>query len=262
MDLLDPGYLLEIEQEKSMNMRPCRCSNCDPQGAARVIRLLPQTKSNDFNQMMLSVPSGQEDKSLLNIPKTGRKRKAVSNVPLVCKWNDPIRLDVSMIDLTVSILGNYESRFKEFYPTDPPYLPETLLSREEAWQITKNYKSVAEGVFLREILGGQSIPGLFDLIESSIQAWLRSSSYKDHQTHLEDIQISIDQDILDTELIEQEHEEELRLKALAREVKLQGIADRKRIRAEKAAELVRMKEKKRKDKNQDIRHLTSTSGSI
>jgi hypothetical protein len=260
MSLSDPGYLLEIEREKAEKMPACRCSNCDPQGAARIIRLLPQTKSVDLNALMSSFPSEPEDESLLNIPRSSRKRKFSSNIPLVCKLNDPIRLNVPMIDLTVSILVNYEILFKKTYPTDPPYLPETLFSREDAWQITKNYNSVLNGSFMREILGGQTIPGIFETITKSINSWLHSDSYKQHQDNLEDIQISIDQEILDTELIEKEHEEELQLKAVARVLKAQGIAERKRLRSEKAAQALELKEKKQADKNKVISHLTDTSG--
>ncbi|EGG09089.1 uncharacterized protein MELLADRAFT_104373 [Melampsora larici-populina 98AG31] len=189
MSLSDPGYVLEIQREKDAKMPACRCSNCDPQGAARIIRLLPQTKSADLNALISSFPSEAEpeDESLLNIPRSSRKRKFSSNIPLVCKWNDPIRLDVSIIDLTVSILANYKILFKKTYPTDPPYLPKTLFNLEDAWQISKNYISVSNGDFLREILGGQTIPGLFESITTSINSWLQSDSYKQHQDNLEDI---------------------------------------------------------------------------
>ncbi|EGG02517.1 uncharacterized protein MELLADRAFT_110125 [Melampsora larici-populina 98AG31] len=161
---------------------------------------------------------------------------------------------------TFSILGHYETLVKKTYPTDPPYLPKNLFSREDAWQITKNYTSVSNGAFLREILGGQTIPGLFETITTGINSWLHSNSYKQHQADLEDIQISIDQEFLDTELIEKEHEEESRLKAVARDLKAQGIADRKRLRTEKASQALKLKEQKQADKNKQIVHFTSTSG--
>ncbi|EGG12340.1 uncharacterized protein MELLADRAFT_101845 [Melampsora larici-populina 98AG31] len=262
MSLSDPGYLLEIQREKDAKMPACRCSNCDPQGAAQIIRLLPQTKSADLNALLSSFPSEPEDESLLNIPRSSRKRKFSSNIPLVCKWNDPIRLDVSIIDLTVSILGNYEILFKKTYPTDPPYLPETLFNREHAWQIAKNYTSASNGHFLREILGGQTIPGLFEMITTSINSWLNSDSYKLHQSELEDIQIEIDQEFLNKELIEQEHKEELRMRAVAKDLKAEGIANQKQLRAEKASQALKLKEQKQADKNKSISHFTSTSGSL
>ncbi|KAH9808390.1 hypothetical protein DFH28DRAFT_909798, partial [Melampsora americana] len=238
------------------------CSNCDPQGAAQLIRLLPQTKSADLEFLMSSFPLQPEDESLLNIPKKSRKRKASSNVPLVCKLDDPIRLNVPLIDLTVSIIGNYERLFKKTYPTDPPYPPKTIFSREDAWQIAKNYTSVLNGMFLQEILGGQTVPGLFESITASVNSWLQSDSYKQHQDKIEDIQISVDQEYLDTQLIEEEHEEQSRLKAVERELKAQGIAEQKRLRAEKTAEMSRSKQQKQANKNREIAHLLSTSGSL
>ncbi|EGG02848.1 uncharacterized protein MELLADRAFT_109831 [Melampsora larici-populina 98AG31] len=262
MSLSDSGYLLEIERQKSLKMAACRCSNCDPQGAAQLIRLLPQTKLSDLKSLMSSFPSQPEDESLLNIPRKSRKRKLSSNIPLACKSDDPIQMNIPMIDLTVSIIGNYELLFKKTYPTDPPYLPETLFSREDAWQIAKNYTSVSNGMFLRDILGGQTVPGLFDSIIASVNSWLRSDSYKQHQDEIEDIQISIDQEYLNTQLIEEEHEEQLRLKAVERDLKAQGIADQKRFRAEKTAETLRLKLQKQANKNKEIAHFSSTSGSL
>ncbi|EGG09927.1 uncharacterized protein MELLADRAFT_103868 [Melampsora larici-populina 98AG31] len=54
MSLTDPGYLAEMERQRTAGMAVCRCSNCDPQGAARVLRLLPQTKAADLDALIKS----------------------------------------------------------------------------------------------------------------------------------------------------------------------------------------------------------------
>ncbi|KAH9808175.1 hypothetical protein DFH28DRAFT_1196950 [Melampsora americana] len=257
MSLTDPGYLEEINREKSLNISTCRCSNCDPQAAARLIRLLPHTKANNLEQLISSSPTGPEDISLLHIPKTSTKRKITTSIPLVCKSNDPIRLNVPMIDLVVSIMGHFEALFHKIYPVDAQMMPHTLFNREDAWQIAKNYVSVSNGTFLREILGGQTLPGIFDMIINCIQSWLRSKSYIQHQSELEDLEIAKDQEILDTQLMEKEHHEEMRLKAVAKDIKAKEVANRKLLRAEKAAETARLKEKKIADKQKEISHSLS-----
>lgn len=252
MSLTDPAYLDEIERERSLNMTVCQCSNCDPQSAARLILLLPTTNVFELNDLMSSRPSGAEDLSLLNLPNHITKRKMTSIIPLVCKANDPIRVHVPMIDLAVSIIGHFEQLFHEIYPIDPQMKPETLFDREDAWQLVKNYGSVANGCFLRDILGGETLPGMFIMIIECIRTWLRSESYKQHENELEDLRIANDQEVLDTMLVEEEHQEELRLKALPKKIKAEEIAKRKVLRIQKAEEAARSKEKKIFEKQRKV----------
>ncbi|KAH9808788.1 hypothetical protein DFH28DRAFT_1087199 [Melampsora americana] len=223
MSLTDPGYLEEINREKSQKISTCQCSNCDPQAAARLICLLPHTKANNLEQLILSSPTGPEDISLLHIPKTSTKRKITTSIPLVCKSNNPIRLNVPMIDLVVSIMGHFEALFHKIYPVDAQMMPHTLFNRKDAWQIAKNYVSVR--------------------------------SYIQYQSELEDLEIAKDQEILDTQL--KENHKQMRLKAVAKDIKAKEVANRKLLRAEKAAETARLKEKKIADKQKDISHFLS-----
>ncbi|KAH9818851.1 hypothetical protein DFH28DRAFT_925618 [Melampsora americana] len=117
-------------------------------------------------------------------------------------------------------------------------------------------------MFLREILGGQTVPGIFESITASVNSYLQSDSYKQHQDKTENIQISVDQEYLDRQLIEEEHKEQSQSNAVEREIKAQGIAEQKCLRAEKTAERSRLKQQKQADKNREIAHLSSTSGSL
>lgn len=252
MSLTDPGYLEEIERERLMQMGTCRCSNCDPQGSARIIRLLPQMNVDGLDELLKSSSTCPEDVSILQIPKKKNKRKFTSTIPLVCKLTDPIRINVPMIDLVVSILGHHEVLFGQIYPFDSPTTPDILFNREDAWQIAKNYQSVAKGDFLREILGGQTLPGQFEMIIDCINEWFKSDSYLQHQSHLEDIEIEMDQEILDTQLMEEEHQAELQLKSVAKQKKKNEIADRKKIRLAKAVEAAKVKEQKLADKQNKV----------
>lgn len=101
------------------------------------------------------------------------------------------------------------------------------------------------------------MPGLFDVIRDTINSWLRSDSYRQHKDNLEDLQISIDQEILDTGLIEEQHEEERKARALARDLKAEGVAQRKRLRAEKAEKTLKLKEEKKAQKKGAISQMTS-----
>lgn len=252
MSKSDPGYLAEIERQKSIGMPACRCSNCEPEDAARIIRLLPSTRSEDLEELLASSSTEPKDISRLQNTKTAMKRKAATGIPLVCKKDDPIRINTAMIDLAVSLMGSFEKVFTETYPLGCHMQASTLFKREDAWQIVKNYDAVLNGVFLREILGGERLPGHFESIKECIQDWLRSESFKTHQEEIEDIEIYQDQELLDLELVEEEHREQARLKLAEKAVKEAAIAERKRYREERAVEAQRLKEEKRERRQSEF----------
>lgn len=223
-------------------MRQCRCSNCDPQGAARILRLLARTASSDFDNLLNAHPTDLEDVALLQFPKTSVKRKFSSNLPLVCKSQDPIRVSVPMVDLAVSLIGNFERLFAITYPKDCDIEASSIFDQEEAWQVVKNVSAVQNGEFLRLILGGESLPGLYDMILTCIKDWYESKVYIDHLQELKDTQVVLDQEILNDELIEEDHWERSRLKTLERELKAQRIQAAKQVRLEKQAERLRITE--------------------
>lgn len=252
VDLLDPGYLTEKAREDALKMRPCRCSQCDPQGCAHLIRLLPFTKAENFDRLMKSSPNQPEDVSRFAMPKKMTKRKFSGNIPQACKFNDPIRLSIPLIDLVVILMGKFETLFVQQYPTGSHMMPGELFDREDAWQIVKNYEAVHNGIFLREILGGEALPGQFALVRECIQLWLQSPVYHQHQQALEDEQIRHDQEILDKDLIEEEHQAQMRLKQIARDIKKAGIAERKRLRLQREIEKQVAKENKQKARQEEL----------
>lgn len=250
MKLDDLGYLEEIDRERNQGMQVCRCSNCDPKGAARVIRMLPHTRAADLSSLLQSSSTEPEDTSLFSISPKGRKRKAYGTIPMVCKRDDEIRLKQPWIDLAVGLVGNFERLFMQTYKNESHMLPETLFSREEAWQIVKNYAAVANGVFLREILGGETLPGMFSTLIHCIHTWFGSKSFIDYRDELENIEIDNDQEILNNELLEIKYQEEQCLKISERKLKSNQIAERKNIRLDKSAQAARLKEQ-----NQNKRRL-------
>lgn len=66
--------------------------------------------------------------------------------------------------------------------------------------------------------------------------------YIDHLQELKDTQVVLDQEILNDELIEEDHRERSRLKTLERELKAQRIQAAKQVRLEKQAERLRITE--------------------
>lgn len=240
----DAGYLEEIDRERRLGMRPCHCSNCNPQDAARVIRLLPHTKSSNLNELLQSSSIENEDISIFNIDKQVKKRKFTSTIPIACPKDDPIRINIPLIDLAVSLVEGFNRLFAQTYPEHAHILPGSLFNREDAWQLVKNYSAISEGVFLREILGGQTVPGLFTMIINCIHVWFRSPSFEKHKQALEDLQMENDQEILNDQLLEDEHEEMLHLKLVEQASKAAGIAERKRLRLEKSARIQEEKEEK------------------
>lgn len=240
----DAGYIEECERERRLGMRACRCSNCDPQSAARVLRLLPYTKSIDLDELLNSSPTDDEDISILNMSKKKNKRKISADLPLVCKKDDPIRLNPPLIDLAVLLMSHFEDLFLNTYSTSCHMLPETLFNHEDAWQIVKNYPEVGNGVFLREILGGQTLPGMFSMIIECVQIWFQSESFINHQDELAKLQVNKDQETLNVALLEEEYQENIREKLVAKELKAASIAERKKLRLEKAELAQRLKEQK------------------
>ncbi|EGG10153.1 uncharacterized protein MELLADRAFT_60628 [Melampsora larici-populina 98AG31] len=190
------------------------------------------------------------------------KRKFSADIPLVCKEDDPIRLSVPKIDLTVMLMGNFQFLFRKTYPTGSHMTPESLFDHEDAWQIVKNYEAIHNGVFLREILGGETLPAQFEMVHKCIDMWMKSPVYLKHKEELEEEIIQYEQEILDMELIEEEHREQKQLKQVAQEEKKAVIAERKRIRHEKELEKQRDKEIKMKQRQQDLESTVSLAWSI
>ncbi|EGG10386.1 uncharacterized protein MELLADRAFT_103397 [Melampsora larici-populina 98AG31] len=185
-------------------------------------------------------PSHTEDASIFNLPKKITKRKFSANVPLVCKKTNPIRLSVPMIDLVVIFLGKFAGMFRDTYANASHMLPDALFDREDAWQVVKNYEAIHNGVFIREILGGETLPDM----------WMKSPVYLQHQAQLEEEQIRLEQGILDAHLIEEEHKEQNQLKQLAINEKRAAIAERKQIQTQKALEKQAEKYSKLKQRQQ------------
>lgn len=83
MNKVDVGYIEECERERRLGMRACRCSNCDPQFASRVLRLLPYTKSIKLDEILNSSPTDDEEISILNMSK---KKKTKERYRPTCLW--------------------------------------------------------------------------------------------------------------------------------------------------------------------------------
>lgn len=156
-----------------------------------------------------------------------------------------------MIDLTVSLIGNFEKLFQKTYPIEGDLAGEDVFDREEAWQIVKNVGSVANGEFLRAILGGESLPGLYEMIIQCITEWYQSPVYLNHRQELEDAQVILDQEILNEALIEEDNLERVGMKQAQREAKSNRIRADKQLRLEKQAERLRMAEEARDQRRRE-----------
>lgn len=156
-----------------------------------------------------------------------------------------------MIDLTVSLIGNFEKLFQKTYPIEGDFAGEDVFDREEAWQIVKNVGLVANGEFLRAILGGESLPGLYEMIIQCITEWYQSPVYLNHCQELEDAQVILDQEILNEALIEEDNLERVRMKQVQREAKSNRIRADKQLRLEKQAERLRMAEEARDQRRRE-----------
>lgn len=240
--LSDQGYLEECERERLLNMPRCRCSCCDPQGAARLIRLLPETSIETFDGLLDSYANNIEDTSVFDLPKPARKRMVATTIVQVCKKNDPIRMELSMIELAVSLVGHSERLFETTYPKGCDMNVSDLFTREEAWSIDKNLNDVVNDQVLKSILGAEVLPGLFNMIKSCITDWYKSQVYLDYQQRLADQQMYMDQEILNQELLQKERKEINDIKDAAKRLKSSDLAKAKILREEKAA----AKTKKRK----------------
>lgn len=244
MSVTDHGYLEERERERQLDFPLCRCSSCDPQGAARIIRLLPQTSISHLDELLRSESNEFEDTSVFQLPKKTRNRMVLSNMPQLCKRDDPIRVNPMMIELAVALVGHTERLYAEIYPNGCELDASELFTREEVWSIVKNHAAVVKGNFFELILGGEVLPGLFEMITWVISIWYKSDIYTHYQQALEDKQVELEQGILNEKILEAERIEKVRLKAEQKELKNIQIQASKRLRQEKAEQ----RENKRKAK--------------
>lgn len=248
VSLTDSGYLEERKREVGMNMPLCRCSSCDPQGAARIISLLPKTSIAELDELLSSYASEGEDTSVFDLPRTSRKRGLITNVPQVCKKDDPIRIDPLKIELAVSLEVHSERLFRQTYPEGCDMDPCDLFTREEVWSIVKNEAAVFEGQMLPSILGGEVLPELFKMIQKCISNWYQSKLYLEYQDGLIDKEVELEQRILNQGLLAAERLEKTRLKREQKRLKdIQAQAARV-MRQEKAAE--RQNKRKAKENEQ------------
>lgn len=201
--------------------------------------------------LLRSSPTFPEDIAPLQPNRRVVKRKATAGIPEVCKINDPIRLIPAMKNLAESLMKDFKDLFNETYPSGCHMQPKTLFKVKDAWQLVKNYDAVLNGVFLREILGGQRLPGHFDKLTRCIQEWIRSECFQNHQEALEDLQIENDQDLLNLELVEDHHREQSRLKLAEKASKDSAIAARKQIRQEKSVAAKMLKAEKREHRQRE-----------
>lgn len=241
ISLKDPAYLEAVERERELGMERCRCSSCDPEGCALVLRLLPSTKAVDLDALLKRTPDSKEDVTVFALPKKAVKRKFTAAIPLVCQPEDPIRLEPAMANLRDRLNGQLTSLFNKTYPNGCHLQMNHLFTEDDAWEVVKNYEALENGVFMREILGGETLPGLFACIKECISSWKRTDLYKERQERLDDIVIEREQEILDAEILLAEHAELVRQKREARAEKDAGVAARRVARLAKnaAAELVK-----------------------
>lgn len=258
IDLSDPGYCAEIKREKRMEMPLCRCSNCDPQGAARLIRMLPETSVSQLDTLLTSQPTSMEDTSLFKLPKISKTRQFSGHLPLICKPDDPIRTSLPAFHLADCLVEKSNQLFVQTYPTGCDMNCLTLFSLEEAWSIVKNANAVGNGSFLRAILGGETLPGLFKMVVICISDCYLSDVYLEHEHALEDKQVRDDQEVLNQELLVEEHVEELQRKKKVKDEKKKQIKERKELRKNKAEEKLRIAHKKRTNRHLRLNGQVST----
>lgn len=244
MSMCDESYIAECQREIDLKMPRCRCSSCDPQGAARLIRLLPKTSLKGLDDLLTSYPTDIEDTRIFQLPKPSRKSNIVGNIIQVCKNNDPIRMQPVKIELAVSLVGHSERLFEKTYPKGCELDPSDLFTREDAWSIVKNVALILNDQVFLSILGGEFLPGHFQMIKQCIVDWNQSGIYLQYLQGLADEEVNRDQEILNQELLLAERIERTRLQAEQKELRSKRILEAKIIRQSKAEERTRKRKAK------------------
>lgn len=234
----DKRYKNEIAREQAAGMTKCQCSNCNAEGGVQLINEFRTTSRSDLSHLIETPVMKPKTSTDLTEPYLWYPPKPiVSNVKqLICKQDDPIRLEEEFVELAVALVGNFEILFASSALKNSGILPEVLFNREHAWLIVKNYNLISEGLCLRKILGSQTIPELFKMIHDCIHEWLSSEHFSKLQSRIDMAQIEEDQHYLDERLLEFEYKTEKESQRLQKLEAARAVQRRKEERLEKAAE--------------------------
>lgn len=183
----------EVEEEKRrqafLGMPPCDCSVCDPEAAKVLLQNFRWMTNNNFDDLVTSSAEPvQVGPSHGDGSGHGTGVNEVELSPIPCPSNDPIRLNLPMIDLAARIEYKFEKMFNSYYKSPIDFSPSDLISRDEVWAVVKNYDLIERGLKLSKILGGEPLEGTYTLIIKSIFDWKSSESYSTHLVSLRKIE--------------------------------------------------------------------------
>lgn len=160
--------------------------------------------------------------------------------PIPCPSDDPIRLNIPMIDLAARIECKFERLFNSSYKSPIDFFPSDLVSREEVWAVVKNYEMILDrGLKLSKIFGGEPLAGTYSLITQCIIDWKSSDSYSTHMESLRKIEE------------ESQRLEDLRLEEIrAKEERAKYIEKQKKARKELKRLNAQIREEKSRQREQ------------
>lgn len=107
----------------------------------------------------------------------------------VCKLNNPIRLNVPMIDLVVSFMGNFRVFSVRLIQLMKKSFQKLSSIARMLGKLLKNHISVYNSCLLCKFWGGHTVPRIFSMILDCNQSWHQRNPYIQHQSELGDIEI-------------------------------------------------------------------------
>lgn len=208
-----PDYICEAAQEKAEGFSLCQCSNCDADGAKRLIQFHKTLTMSNFDE---AITKGFAD-GLKPPPETliGKDcpKKAGPAQPLPCPPLHRLQKDDLLKDLASRIIHVFKSLVLR---GNVDVELEDLLTDKQTWLLCRNHDSLANGSLdFRSIFGSEPIRGTFSLLLETFAEWKTSPGFLAHTEALLDAQLAADQAYLDKCIIAEEKE----ARKLARETK-------------------------------------------
>lgn len=174
-------------------MPPCKCSACDPDGCHRLFAYLRFLKEENFDEAIRNgVPASIKVPPPLCLKRDAKNegevkvRQLPEHHATPMSKKDPVRRLTGLQVLAISLIQEFTNFFNTSFSVHSDLLAEDLFDEDQAWLVCKNYQHLLNGLSLDSILGSEPLSGTYNLLLSCIHRWLKSESYSDYQSAVQE----------------------------------------------------------------------------
>jgi hypothetical protein len=216
---VDPNFLAERLREEKEGFAKCRCSNCAPEEAARLLEVFQLMSVQTFDAILEDPFAHELDPSIVTMKRNRKKPLLKGSCPYPQHLSD---------DLVQHLVHGFEGFYLGVLGAIPEFSASVFFGTSQAQAIADSIDEIrAEGQvdlrLLELVIGGQCVEGQLLFLDQSITEWFGGECYNHHLQTV----AALDQFIED---------EGLRVQAeMAQELdRLKGQAEARRL-AEKTA---------------------------